>query len=355
MSDNEENENETYEQDLMRILLDEPDNASDESESDEDLKTKLKELLNQMRRKRKKRGKDSGRDKKRPRFKVPKDHPMFSGRPEDLDQFIMKMELQYEEYTDSVQREAHLPHFICKLGGHFEKELGADWWFYTWARGKRKRNEPCTWLGLVEAMREQFGGVDQERLRFNEFIDLRQGAMESVTKYMSQKAKLALQCEVSDKIQLYGFIRGLRSDIQSYVNLQRPKSLDEAQKHALTFEASTTNGQKRSTKPNNGESKNGGQNSGGSGTGSGTNNNKSSGTRNVVDKSNASKEKSRSDPKALTQRQKEALEEIRQLRKGKCFACGQTGHESRSCTAPQATKDSHQERISKLKQILRQQ
>ena len=282
-NNNEENENENFDQELMRMLLsDESDNnASDESESDdEDLKTKLKEFLNQMQKKRKKRGKDSGRDKKRLRFKVPKDHPTFSGRPEDLDQFIMKMELQYEEYTDSVQKEAHLPHFICKLGGHFEKELGADWWFYTWARGKRKRNEPCTWLGLVEAMREQFGGVDQERLRFNEFIDLKQGAMESVTKYMSQKAKLALQCEVSNKIQLYGFIRGLRSDIQSYVNLQRPKSLDEAQKHALTFEASTANGSKRSTKPNNGETKNGGQNSG-SGTGSGTINNKSSGTCNV--------------------------------------------------------------------------
>ena len=342
--------NTTEDQELMKILLSDEETNSDtdsyESEGDL-LREKMRQVLEMLRKERKKKRKrEAGGAQKKVKFKVEKGHPMFSGKPEDLDQFIMKMELQYEEYTDSVQREAHNPNFICKLGGHFEKELGADWWFYTWARGIRKANQPCTWNSLVEAMRKHFGGVDQQRIRFNEFIDLKQG-LETVSKYMAQKAKIALQCEaLNDNIEMYGFIRGLRPDIHSYVNLQRPQSLGEAQQHALTFEASmATNGQpqRSALRQTPSGTNNGGTKSGksvkNSGTGSGTSGKETTKNR---------------DSKKLSPRQQEALEELRQLRKNKCFACGNEGHQSRDCSAPQATKDSHQERINKLKGILRQ-
>ena len=133
------NNDNTEEQELLRVLLSEDEDESNTYSSESDdadsslLREKMKQVMDLFKKKRKKKRKrEAGGVKKRVKFKVEKNHPMFSGKPEDLDQFIMKMELQYEEYTDTVQREAHNPNFICKLGGHFEKELGADWWFYTW-------------------------------------------------------------------------------------------------------------------------------------------------------------------------------------------------------------------------------
>ena len=57
-------------------------------------------------------------------FRVPKEHPIFV-KPEEVEKWIMDMELLHSEYTNTEMGNLDNPNFITKLVMYFDEEWGA--------------------------------------------------------------------------------------------------------------------------------------------------------------------------------------------------------------------------------------
>ena len=207
------------------------------------IKKELKKKLRALEKQRKKKVKKirHGREKRKMKkltqgFRVPKDHPIFK-KPDEVEQFIMDMELFHQEYTDERMRDVRNPNFITKLIMYFDEDWGARSWLKLWAKETQARNLDLSWSSLKEALRNRYSGYDEPRLKFDAYIELHQ--QHEVKRYIAKKAEAAMHCKgLSDEVKLFAFIRGLRKEVQGHVNLQRPQTLDEAQDAAITFENS---------------------------------------------------------------------------------------------------------------------
>lgn len=265
--------------------------------------------------------------KKHDVFKVPREHPIFSGASCDLESFLMEMELLHGEYTNTNPAK-HRPDFITKLTTYFKEGSAARIWFKMWASSRRKAREILSWETLVEGLRKNYGAYDQPRVRFEEYYELKQNT--DVQSYIARKAEAALLTnDLTPATILYGFIRGLKENIRNYVNLQCPTTLEEAQEAAIAFENSVRR------QP------------------VGSSNNKSEEPKgNLKNNKRKNADSKKEDNGNMTKRQRQALTELRNLRKGKCFICGQEGHVKENCSADSAMKEKHQQQIRKLKEAI---
>ena len=272
-------------------------------------------------------------------FRVPKEHPIFV-KPEEVEKWIMDMELLHSEYTNTEMGNLDNPNFITKLVMYFDEEWGARSWFQIWATEKRSMNEALTWSGLKEALHKRYSGFDQPRLKFDWYIDMVQSF--DVKRYIANKAEAALHCEgLSDQVKLYSFIRGLKKDIQSHVNLQRPKTLEDAQDSAIAFENSRALPRlppSRSKTPReDAPSKPPGND------------------RKRHDREEPETNQNPKRPRYRTSTQQEALEEIRRLKDGTCWGCGKPGHSRHACISTPEEQNAFKERIDKLKEKVNQE
>lgn len=261
----------------------------------------------------------------RKEFKVPREHPVFSGNPQDLEPFLMEMELVHGRETNPGTR--HDPHFITKLVSYFKDKSAAKSWFKMYATSCLKKNLHMSWKQLVRDLRKNYGAYDQPRSRFEEYYEMKQTG--NIHTYIAQKAEAALHTsDLNEKTELYGFIRGLKEKVQNYVNLQRPNNLKEAQEYAVAFENSLSNkGSKR--KGENDEE------------------------TDVKKKSRTEDSKRKTREKgSLDNNKKEALKEIRKLRENACFICGKSGHSRDACDSSHEIKKAFQAKIQKLKETL---
>ena len=314
----------------------------DEAESDEDkvlvrnyLKKFLKKIMEKKQAKRKKESKESPEvttfKKKLKSFRIPKEHPKFSGKPADVDSFLQGMELAHAEFTNEEVKDLNARGFISKLVPYFEESSGAQSWFKRWASERTKDKKRLAWVDLVEGLRTRYSGYDQPRLRYDEYLEMKQTG--DVNSYISLKSDAALQCSdcLTPKSKLFGFCRGLKQDIRTHVNLQRPKNLEEAEDYAMAFESSHDGTEKKKDKEAQKEKKSGTKRKGAE----------------SVSESGPAKRRS-----ALSPDQRAALKELRELRKGKCFKCGGEGHERSKCSAPPQTAEAWRKKINSLKEKL---
>lgn len=265
--------------------------------------------------------KENQKSTKREVFKVPREHPMFSGEPTELETFLMEMEIQHENYTSRKSASKHHPEFILKLLPYFKRGSAANIWFKMYASERRKKRLTLSWEKLVRDLRNSYGTYDQAQNSFEKFYELSQTA--DVQTYIAQKSEAALLAEdLTPKIELYGFLRGLKENVKNYVNLQMPSGVKEAHDYAVAYENSlgAGNGKKSARKR----------------------------TSDEAECTQALKKSKTRDHKESGVKQG-VLKELRLLRSGKCFLCGVPGHIREKCTASEEIKSKFQAKIRELK------
>jgi hypothetical protein len=262
------------------------------------------------------------------KFRVPRDHPVFSGSSNELEPFVMEMELLHDKETKNGDEDN--PSFITKLVPYFKAKSAVHSWFKMWASSKKKKGQCLSWNGLVTSLREKYGAYEQPRKRFEEFFDLSQTS--DIQSYIAAKAEAALLSpEVNPTLELYGFLRGLREDYLNYVNLQCPQTLEAAQQSAIAYEnsgsANTTTPKKirkvtLETKP----------------------------TAKPSTPITPTSDRKRKSTSNLSRDGEQALMELREIRKrGLCFKCGQSKHKLNECQADDGVIQRYQTKINDLK------
>ena len=259
-------------------------------------------------------------------FVVPRQHPIFSGESFDLEPFIMEMELVHNKETSKANRSN--PAFITKLVPYFKEKSAVQTWFKMWATSKQKSKAPLTWQGLVVALREKHGAYEEPRKRFDQCYELTQ--VNDIQSYIQAKAESALLCpEMTPTLELYGFIKGLRDDFKSHVNLHTPKALSEAIQHAIAFEnsgaaESTSRKKQKLSEPKN--------------------------MQKVANSQQRRKLDGEKPSDNMSKDGKIALNELRAIRKlGYCFKCGISKHSVSQCNAQDNLVKDFQSRIDALK------
>ena len=257
--------------------------------------------------------------KPREKFKAPREHPKFDGKRESLEDFIMDMQMRHSDYTTGVSSTKHNPGFILQLGSYFEGN--AKTWFRLYATRRTKANHTLSWEKLTRDLRRDYGGKHEAETRFTDYFALKQKG--DVNSYISEKTAAALLAEddLTERAKLYGFLSGLKADVQDYVRLQCPKDIREAEDHARAYENNLKNRKRKSeTKP-------------------------------TETKGSPSGEPKKF--KDLSLEQKKALEELRSLRRNRCFGCGIVGHRRDECKANEETLSKHRTRIESLRAKIR--
>ena len=275
------------------------------------------------------------KSKKETVFRVPKEHPVFDGCSGNLETFIVEMELTHAKETNGTAGDKHNPDFITKLIPYFKESTAARIWFKMYASRRTKSSLKLTWNKLVRDLRASYGVFDRPDIQFEDHYDMAQKSYDVKT-YIAKKCEAALLSEdLTPRLLKFGFIRGLNEDIRKYVKLQKPETLEEAQRIAIDFENSikgkstnrptrvrlegTCSDVTRRSSPNN------------NGAGDG-------------------KRKRNPDGKGkLNESQAKALEELRVLRRNKCFECGVAGHRREECKATGDIVKNHKEVVAKLK------
>jgi Zinc knuckle len=256
-------------------------------------------------------------------FQVPKEHPVFDGDPANLEPFIVEMELVHEKETRGKAAGKQNTSFITKLISYFKDGSAAKTQFRMWASERQKNKKILSWNALVDNLREIYQPYDQGYKAYKKFWELKQSG--DIKSYIASKSEAALQsADINPAISLYGFLHGLRSDFRNYVNLHRPGSLEEAQKHAIAYENS------------------------GSAEKSFKRLRENSSNQHSQDTSDKGKKKKKI---KRTADQEAALKEIRSLRdKDSCFKCGETGHKAFKCKASEKDTEAFQQKIANLKE-----
>lgn len=267
------------------------------------------------------------------RFEVPKTHPIFSGDPESLENFLMEMHLTHAEWTTGPAASRHNPDFIRKLVDYFQEDSAVRIWFKIYAVERQNAHQRMTWSLLTRALRRDYGLLAQPESKFENFWELKQGN-DTIQSYISRKKGAALEAKdnLTPAMVKFGFIRGLRPDLKRHVKIQNPETVEKAQKLAVAYEESTKD-TKIST-PVNKVSKP---------------NVKQSSQKNENEK----KRKFEStNTTTLNPTQRDALSELRKLRDNKCFGCGVAGHRQEKCNASASIKESHQASVKRLKETI---
>jgi hypothetical protein len=260
-------------------------------------------------------------------FRVPKTHPVFDGSPGKLEPFIMEMELEHQSWVMGPRADEHRPEFITKLGDYFKESTAARTWFQLYARERIQKNLPLSWHELVKGLRGAFGAQDRPDILYCKYWELQQGNS-SVQDYITNKKQAALLCgeNLLPIVAMWGFVRGLESDVQSYVNLQQINNLEDAQIAAIKFAESQSGPKKLITR---------------------------SKSKKQDDVASERKRKftarNKNPPSSVTQM--EARENLKKLKFGKCFGCGSEGHMREKCDASEEAKKIYQQEINRLRRI----
>jgi len=173
--------------------------------------------------------------RKENRFQVPKEHPVFNGESEKLEAFIMEMELTHAKETTGEMASRHNSEFITKLVPYFKADTAARIWFKMYASRRAKSGSCLSWKKLVRDLRRSYGAFDQPDIQFEDYYDMAQRTLDVKT-YIAKKCEAALMSsDLTPRLLKFGFIRGLNTEIKNYVKLQKPNSLEEAQRAAIDF------------------------------------------------------------------------------------------------------------------------
>lgn len=263
-------------------------------------------------------------------FRVPKEHPVFDGEPENLEPFIVEMELTHAKETNGRARDEHNPDFITKLLPYFKEGTSARTWFKMYASRRTRLGVKLTWKRLVRDLRGSYGVFEQPDLQFEEYYDMQQ-SKDDVKTYIAKKCEAALMSEdLTPRLLKFGFIRGLNPDIRNYVKLQKPTTLEEAQRIAIDYSNSMK--QKRHKPEHGGKSE------------------RNQSERNQSINSNSRpRKRNREDEVKLNDLQKKALSELRKLRKDRCFNCGMQGHRREDCKSDRAVVKKHRDMVTELR------
>lgn len=254
-------------------------------------------------------------------FQRPHKHPIFDGNCKNLESFIMEMELTHGEWIAGEKGEVHNPQFLSQLVEYFPVDSAVRIWYSLYASERMKTNKDMSWSNLIKALRQDYGRWELPGTLFNEYWNLKQES-DTVQEYITKKKSAAFQAKeyIVEELLMYGFVSGLRPNIQNHVIVLQPDSVEHAQKLAIAFENNYVAAVRRSE------------------------------PRGVCkeekEKSGKRKRATENNTKVLNSKQKQALEELRDFRRGKCFKCGSTGHMQDKCAASSADMDNHRERTN---------
>lgn len=269
------------------------------------------------------------------KFRVPKEHPVFNGDADKLEAFIVEMELTHAKETSGSKGDKHNPEFITKLIPYFKAESAGRIWFKMYASRRIRAGMKLTWKRLVRDLRASYGVFDQPDIQFEDYYEMSQ-KNDDVKTYIAKKCEAALMSEdLTPRLLKFGFIRGLNPEIRKYVKLQKPETLEAAQRTAIDYENSIKG--KVAVKKSVAD----GQRGRGSGRGSG-----SDGASRTEP---ASRKRPNESTASMSNEQIKALDELRMIRRNKCFGCGLEGHRREACKADKAVVKKHQDLIASLK------
>jgi hypothetical protein len=310
-------------------VINELTSSTSQKDIDEDSKITLtmKELLKLIN------GKKNVVGSKPKKFRVPNVHAIFNGEPTELETFITHVQLAHHEYTTGKAADEDNPGFIYKLVDYFKANSSVRIWFEAYAVGRREKNLKVSWSKLVKALREDYGIRDQEEEMIKKFFSVVQGT-KSIQAYISElkSAALLAKSNITPSLLRIHFMDGLRNDIQAHVRLKAPKTVEQAQEYAMAYEENLR--LSRRVKPKMAEPE--------------THRLHAYVPENSI-KMKRTGEKSRSYKKPLSIEQNKALIVLREMRKGKCFLCGSTGHLKGNCSASAMDRQKHHEKISELR------
>jgi hypothetical protein len=262
---------------------------------------------------------------KLPKFKVPSNHVQFNGDPEQLEPFITHMQLAHSEYTTGPAADKDNPLFINKLVEYFVKESSVRHWFEAYAVKRREKRLKLSWSKLVLALRKDYGIQDLMEEHLTKFHNLTQGK-DNIHAYIAKKktAALLVKDHVTPLVLMYAFMQGLREDFATYVREKGPSTVEEAQAAAITYEGLQRKKHKRAPHEN---------------------------ITSSIKRKNVSFAESGggNNKKLRTKAQQVALDELLELRRGKCFYCGSTAHQKNECNSTSMVKDAHFAKIKQLK------
>ena len=270
---------------------------------------------------------------------MPRGYPIFDGKPENLEAWIMEMQLVHFSDTKAPMENVSNPDFIVGLVPYFQESSVARIWFRMYASELLDVGKDLTWGNLKVDLRRQFAIAKQKESYFSIYYNMIQE--NDVKTYIALKSEVALKAtDLNDNLKLEGFIRGLKLRIKEYVMLQDPKSLDKAQSMAIAFENSLQSSPVKSRSIPDPSSK----------------------KRSIHDpklkrsekriKSTVLRMKATPNRPIKTYKANSALEDLRQLRKDRCYICGDSGHRKEGCSATAESKRIHLEKVNELKDII---
>ena len=150
--------------------------------------------------------------------------PYFHGRPDNnIEEWIYTANrtLDLADYTDYEK---------VAVATNYLRDLAAqDYMLHEKMTGKE------TWVEFISYMRKKYTPANQGQIIREKLKNLKQ--ITSVKEYYVDFRKLVLQStDMNDAEKLNSFIRGLKQSIRVHVNLQVPKTLEDAAEAATLYE-----------------------------------------------------------------------------------------------------------------------
>ena len=150
--------------------------------------------------------------------------PSFSGEGDDANSFIEKFRIYGSFHSWSDQDMLHA--FPLSLKGP------ADIWFTT-----LNKSNINSFDQLINSFKERFLSPTSNWVLRQQLGQRTQGPNESVNIYSADIRRRCQRLDIPIAEQLHYFVQGLRPDLKTYVILQQPKTLDEAENSARIKES----------------------------------------------------------------------------------------------------------------------